>query len=93
VSRLERLRDGAPLHMLESSGMRREGIRTLNRADVEDGWKASAVIIGKGSKERTVFWDTETQHALKLYLAARTDPYPPRVHSPGQSPRRSWPEW
>jgi site-specific recombinase XerD len=52
VSRLERLRDGAPLHMLLSSGMRREGILTLNRADVEDGWRASAAIIGKGSKER-----------------------------------------
>jgi len=73
---LELLRDRALLHLLLSSGMRREEILTLNRADVEDGWASSAVIIGKGSKERTVFWDTETQHALKRYLNARIDQCP-----------------
>jgi integrase len=57
--------------------MRREEVLTLNRADVEDGWATSAVIVGKGSKERTVFWDAETQAALRAYLEARTDPYPP----------------
>jgi site-specific recombinase XerD len=33
--------------------------------------------LGKGSKERTIFWDSETQSALRAYLEARTDPYPP----------------
>jgi site-specific recombinase XerD len=75
--RLELLRNRALLHMLLSSGMRREEILTLNRADVEDGWATSAVIIGKGSKERRAFWNSETQHALKLYLAARSDTHLP----------------
>jgi site-specific recombinase XerD len=104
VSRLELLRDRALLHLLLSSGMRREEILTLNRAQIEDGWAASAVIIGKGSKERTAFWDTETQHALKLYLEARSDAYPPafirldnRREAPGPdgehwrlSPQTAW---
>ncbi len=60
------------IDLLLSSGMRREEVLTLNRADVKDGWATSAVIIGKGSKERTAFWDSEIQHALKVYLEART---------------------
>jgi len=90
---LELLRDRALLHLLLSSGMRRKEGLTLNRADIEEGWAATAVIIGKGSKERTVFWDTETQLALRAYLAARTDAYPTGVHSPGQSPRGAGAEW
>jgi site-specific recombinase XerD len=74
---LELLRDRALLHLLLSSGMRRQEVLTLNRDQIEDGWATSAVIIGKGSRERTAFWDTETQQALRAYLAARTDPYPP----------------
>jgi site-specific recombinase XerD len=77
ISRLELLRDRALLHLLLSSGMRREEVLTLNRVQIEDGWATAAVIIGKGSKERTAFWDTETQEALRAYLEARTDPYPP----------------
>jgi integrase/recombinase XerD len=77
ISRLELLRDRALLHLLLSSGMRREEVLTLNRADIEEGWATSAVIIGKGSKERTVFWDSETQVAIRAYLEARTDPHPP----------------
>ena len=50
---LELLRDRALVHLLLSSGMRREEVLTLNRADVEDDWSSSAVIVGKGSKART----------------------------------------
>jgi site-specific recombinase XerD len=57
--------------------MRRAEVLTLSRADVYDGWAGSAVIIGKESKERTAFWDAETQAALRAYLAVRTDYYPP----------------
>jgi integrase/recombinase XerD len=77
LSRIELLRNKALLHPLLSSGMRREEVTTLNRTDVEDGWATSAVIIGKGSKERTVFWDAETQQALRAYIEARTDAYLP----------------
>ena len=74
---LELERDRALLHMLLSSGMRREKVLTLNRADVGDGWATSALIIRKGSKERTVFWDGETKGAIRTYLEARTDTYSP----------------
>jgi site-specific recombinase XerD len=77
LSHVELLRKQALLHLLLSSGMRREEVTMLNRADVDDGWTTSALIIGKGSKERTVFWDAETQHALRAYLEARTDAYQP----------------
>ena len=96
VSRLELQRDRALLHLLLSSGMRREEILTLNRADVEDGWATSAVIIGKSSKERTVFWDAETQLALREYLEARTDPYLPvfiRLDNRREAPAPNGEHW
>jgi site-specific recombinase XerD len=77
LSGVELRRNRALPHLLLSSGMRREEVTTLNRTDVEDGWATSAVIIGKGSRERTVFWDADTQQAIRAYMAARTDAYLP----------------
>ncbi|HLZ28471.1 MAG TPA: tyrosine-type recombinase/integrase, partial [Chloroflexota bacterium] len=74
---LELLRNRALLHLLLSSGMRRAEVLSLNRDDIEEGWAQTASIIGKGSKQRTVFWDAETQVALRAYLEARADTYPP----------------
>src|SRR6266849_2799672 len=64
------------LHLLLPSSMRREEVLSLNRRDVEDGWAKEAVIVGKGNKERRVFWDAETRDAIQAYLDARTDTYP-----------------
>jgi site-specific recombinase XerD len=77
ISRLELLRNRALMHLLLSSGMRREEVTTLNRTDVEEGWAESAVIVGKGAKERRVFWDTETRKAVHAWLAARSDDHLP----------------
>jgi len=77
ISRLELLRNRALMYLLLSSGMRREEVTTLNRTDVDGGWAESAVIVGKGSKERRVFWDTETRKAVHSWLAARSDDYLP----------------
>jgi len=44
----------ALMHLLLSSGMRKAHVTTLNRTDVDEGWADSAVIVGKGSKERRV---------------------------------------
>lgn len=77
ISRIELLRNRALLHLLFSSGMRREEVLTLNRADLEGGWASSAIIVGKGSKERTIFWDEETRQALQAYLLARHDHHEP----------------
>jgi site-specific recombinase XerD len=65
------------LHVLYSSGMRREEIARLNRTDLDDGWRADALITGKGDKERIVFLGDEALAAVRQYVEARADPYLP----------------
>jgi site-specific recombinase XerD len=76
-ARLELLRDRAILHTLFATGMRREEISRLNREDIDDGWSAQALITGKGSKERVVFFTEEALAALRAYLDARVDRHAP----------------
>ncbi len=75
--RLELLRDRAVLHTLFSTGLRREEVSRLNRADIADGSKRQALITGKGDKERVVFFGPEALAAIKAYVAARQDSYVP----------------
>lgn len=75
--RLELLRDRAILHTLFTTGMRREEIARLNRADLDDGWSAQALITGKGDKERVVFFSDEALASVRAYLAARADRHAP----------------
>lgn len=75
--RLELLRDRAVLHTLFSTGLRREEVSRLNRADIADGNKAQALITGKGDKERVVFFGAEALTAIRAYIAARQDSYQP----------------
>jgi site-specific recombinase XerD len=75
--RREVLRDKALIKTLFCTGMRREEVARLNRADLEHGWATQAIITGKGEKERVVFFDQETLSAIRDYLAARADPYEP----------------
>jgi site-specific recombinase XerD len=75
--RLDVLRDRALVLTLFCTGMRREEVARLNRVDVEDGWADRALITGKGEKERIVFFDATTQHAIRDYLVARADALPP----------------
>jgi len=77
VDRLTLLRDRALLHVLYSSGMRREEVSRLNRHDLEDGWRAEALITGKGDRERVAFLDDSALHAVRAYLVAREDRYAP----------------
>lgn len=76
-ARLEALRDRALLRTLFCTGMRREEIARLDRADLQDGRSAQALITGKGDKERVVFFDSDTLEAICSYLQARGDPYEP----------------
>jgi site-specific recombinase XerD len=71
------LRDRALLHVLYSSGMRREEVSRLDRRDVEDGWQGEALITGKGRRERVVFLADEALVAVRAYLAARADYFAP----------------
>ena len=75
--RLEVLRDKALIQTLFCTGMRRDEVSRLNRHDVEDGQADRALITGKGSKERVVFFDEPTLEAIRAYLEARADTHAP----------------
>jgi site-specific recombinase XerD len=73
IRRLEVLRDRALVLTLFCTGMRREEVARMSRFDVDDGWADRALITGKGDKERVVFFDADTQQAIRAYLEARAD--------------------
>ena len=75
--RLELLRGRALLLTLYGTGLRRAEVAALNRADVDDGWADRALVMGKGSKERVVFFDSDSLEAIRTFLAARADRYAP----------------
>ena len=75
--RLTLLRDRALLHVLYSSGMRRDEVSRLNGEDLEDGWRGEALITGKGDKERVVFLSEEALVSVRAYLSERADDYAP----------------
>jgi site-specific recombinase XerD len=95
-ARLELLRDRALIRTLFTSGMRREEVASLSRADVQDGHARQALITGKGSKERNVFFDEQAMLAIRAYLDARGDKLAPlflrhdlgRGKQPGPGGRR-----
>jgi site-specific recombinase XerD len=95
-ARLELLRDRALIRTLFTSGMRREEVASLTRADVQDGHARQALITGKGSKERIVFFDDQALAAIRAYLEARADRLAPlflrhdlgRGRQPGPGGRR-----
>lgn len=76
---LERLRDNcktirdlALIDILSSTGMRVGELVKLNRADV-DFANRECVVLGKGSKERIVYFDARTKLHLQNYLNSRKD--------------------
>lgn len=76
---LERLRDNckcirdlAIIDILASTGMRVGELVKLNRMDV-DFTNRECVVLGKGSKERIVYFDARTKLHLQNYLNSRTD--------------------
>lgn len=64
------LRDKALFLMLYSSGCRVSEMAGLELSDFYDGYKC-AVVLGKGRKERRVFFSEEAVEALKAYLPER----------------------
>lgn len=79
---LERMRDGAKcirdlamIDLLVSTGMRAGELVNLDIADV-DFEHRECVALGKGNKERPVYFDARTKIHLRNYLAARTDSNP-----------------
>lgn len=79
---LERLRDNcktirdlALIDMLASTGMRVGELVKLNRVDVDFN-NRECVVLGKGSKERVVYFDARTKLHLQNYLNSRKDENP-----------------
>ncbi len=69
------LRDLAMIDLLASSGMRVGEMVMLNREDVDFN-ERECVALGKGDKERVVYFDGRTKIHLQSYLASRNDDEP-----------------
>ena len=71
----ENLRDLAMVDLLSSTGMRVGELVMLDRADI-DFQNRECVVLGKGDKERLVYFDARTKVHLRNYLDSRTDHNP-----------------
>lgn len=68
-------RDLAIIDLLASSGMRVGEMVMLNREDINFN-ERECVVIGKGNKERLVYFDARTKIHLQNYLDSRKDDNP-----------------
>ena len=66
------IRDLAMVDFLASTGVRVGELVNLDRVDV-DMQERSCVVLGKGGKEREVYFDARTKIHLQNYLNSRTD--------------------
>jgi site-specific recombinase XerD len=72
VTPLYGLRFRTLVEVLLGSGMRISEALSLNRNSI-DSIRKEARVIGKGNKERVVFFNDEAIHWIKKYLERRTD--------------------
>lgn len=96
---LEKLRDDckelrnlAIIDMLNSIGMRVGELVNLDIADI-DFEERECVVLGKGDKERIVYFDARTKLHLKKYLSTRTDKNPAlyvSIRNPHKTPAGRW---
>ena len=85
---LEKLRDDcselrnlAIIDILNSTGMRVGELVNLDRDDVNFN-ERECLVLGKGDKERVVYFDARSKLHLKKYLKSRTDNNPALFVSP-----------
>ena len=71
----EELRDLAIVDMLASTGMRIGEMVLLNRNDLNFN-ERECIVLGKGSKERIVYFDARTKLHLQEYIKSRVDDEP-----------------
>lgn len=69
------IRDLAMIDLLASTGMRVGELVLLNRDDI-DFENRECIVLGKGSKERRVYFDARAKIHLQRYLATRSDDNP-----------------
>lgn len=79
---LELMRDHAPtlrdlgmIDLLASSGIRVGELVALNREDINFS-ERECIVLGKGNKERIVYFDARTKIHLQNYLHSRSDTNP-----------------
>ncbi len=65
-------RDLAIIDLLASSGMRIGELVLLNRDDINYN-ERECIVLGKGNKERLIYFDARTKIHLKNYITSRTD--------------------
>lgn len=68
----EHIRDLAIIDILVSTGIRVGELVNLNKEDI-DFVRRECVVLGKGDKERKVYFDARTKIHLKQYLESRSD--------------------
>lgn len=68
----DHVRDLALVDLLASTGMRVGELVRLKRTDI-DFQERECVVLGKGNKSRTVYFDARTKLHLSLYLSQRKD--------------------
>ena len=66
------LRNQVIIELLASTGMRVGELVTLKRSSIDFDNK-ECIVLGKGGKQRKVYFDSKTKLHLKNYLASRTD--------------------
>lgn len=69
------LRDLAIIDILASTGMRVGEMVLLNRNDIDFN-EREYIVVGKGNKERVVYFDARTKIHLQNYLNSRRDDNP-----------------
>lgn len=68
----DNIRDLAMIDLLSSTGMRVGELVNLNREDVDLNQR-ECIVLGKGDKQRIVYFDARTKLHLEEYLSGRTD--------------------
>ena len=68
----ETKRDLAIIDLLASTGMRVGELVKLNKSDI-DFQERECVVLGKGNKQRKVYFDARTKIHLQNYLSSRID--------------------
>ena len=71
----ECVRDLAIIDMLASTGMRVGELVKLDRSDI-DFANRECIVLGKGNKQRKVYFDARTKIHLQRYLNSRKDDNP-----------------
>lgn len=66
------IRDLAIIDLLASTGMRVGELVKLNKSDI-DFQNRECIVLGKGNKQRKVYFDARTKLHLQKYLSSRSD--------------------